>query len=54
MSGSGPSVFASCKNHTDAQIIANQLQSLLQQSHISSETYITAINGEGAMILERK
>ncbi|WP_278554729.1 homoserine kinase [Elizabethkingia bruuniana] len=51
ISGSGPSVFALCKNKDEAEKIAIELHKLLSAQNISCESLVTKINNEGAVIL---
>lgn len=51
ISGSGPSVFALCKNKDEAEKIAIELHKLLYAQNISCESLVTKINNEGAVIL---
>ena len=51
ISGSGPSVFALCKNEEDANIIKMKVSTLLQTNEINCDAFVTKINNEGAKIL---
>jgi homoserine kinase len=51
ISGSGPSVFALCKDKITAQRAAAAMQKGFAQYHLTSQVYVGKVNNEGAMIL---
>jgi len=51
ISGSGPSVFALCKEEKDAKKISEELYKLLSAEYISCEAIVTSINSKGAEII---
>jgi len=50
ISGSGPSVFALCKNETIASQILEKLSDLLKKEGIDSNKYLSPINSAGTII----
>lgn len=50
ISGSGPSVFALCDNERIASIILDKMAKHLEGVDIGSNQYISAINGQGAIV----
>ncbi|NAW51000.1 homoserine kinase [Elizabethkingia argentiflava] len=51
ISGSGPSVFALCKNKDQADEISDRLYHLLNRHQIKSESQVTKMNNKGALII---
>ncbi len=51
ISGSGPSVFALCKNKDISESISMKIKELLNQKNIESEAFVTKINNEGARVI---
>ena len=51
ISGSGPSMFALCRNIETANLIAESMKSIFKTFHISSKYYISNINSNGAIII---
>jgi homoserine kinase len=52
ISGSGPSVFALCKDEETARRITNALQKQLNSSGIKSLGFVSAVNKQGPSILD--
>ena len=52
ISGSGPSIFALCKDETTAQKVAQAMHSGFDRIGIESHTFVSPINNEGAKIVE--
>ncbi len=52
ISGSGPSVFAFCKNEADAVFITQKIAKHLDSLGIFSKTYVSPINKKGPIILD--
>jgi homoserine kinase len=52
ISGSGPSVFALCKDEETARRITNALQKQLNSSGIKSLGFVSAVNKQGPRILD--
>lgn len=51
ISGSGPSVFALCKDRKTAEKVAQKLQHQFQKSQIPFDLHVTGINAEGIKFL---
>jgi homoserine kinase len=54
LSGSGPSIFALCRNKSDAYQSALAMQSALAPYKIGSDLFITKINRKGPRVLKTK
>lgn len=52
ISGSGPSVFALCKGTEIAGSIANAMQFAFEAKGLESDLFVSAINNQGASIIE--
>jgi homoserine kinase len=52
ISGSGPSVFAFCKDKNTAETVTKTIQKHLSALDICSKTYVSSINGQGPKILD--
>jgi homoserine kinase len=52
ISGSGPSVFALCSSHAKAMVVAEAMKKAFAATGLESDTFVSAINREGAQILE--
>ncbi|KAF0131831.1 MAG: homoserine kinase [Bacteroidetes bacterium] len=50
ISGSGPTVFTFCESEKQAQLINEQLSSLLNEHAITNQCYVSKINQQGARI----
>ncbi len=51
ISGSGPSVFALCQSEAIAQTICDELKNLLTSFRIESDTFVSGMNPDGAVIV---
>ncbi len=51
ISGAGPSMFAICDNSFIAQEIANKAESFYASKKLKSDTYVSKINHDGAIVL---
>lgn len=54
ISGSGPSIFALCRGKSSAKVCGKAMQETLDQLELESDLYISPINPDGPIILERK
>lgn len=52
ISGSGPSVFAFCKDEKTAGSVTGAIQKHLSTLDITSKSYISSVNGQGPKILD--
>ncbi len=51
ISGSGPSVFALCRSNNDAEVVGEQMGSVLEDINLDFDVYISKINTKGAHVI---
>lgn len=51
ISGSGPTVFALCRNEKDAGVVSSRIMEFLKIKSICATFYVSSINFEGARII---
>ncbi|MBK2094525.1 homoserine kinase [Francisella philomiragia] len=54
ISGSGPTMFALVKKQDDANVVAKAMQDKFKEFNLKSDSWISAMSGKGAYILEKK
>ncbi|MEY8767769.1 homoserine kinase [Francisella philomiragia] len=54
ISGSGPTMFALVKKQDDANVVAKAMQDKFKEFDLKSDSWISAMSGKGAYILEKK